>query len=319
MADLGEWQATVAFRLGPATFGKDLDEVSAADYARAEERAEAAVCRQGAGAILALTALTLPVQHSTPVTEIEWGGKLITLATPRGPIRARAVVLTVSTAALAGGAIRFKPALPAAVAAACQKLALGSLNQVGIELAGNPLRLRDDELVTFKTASADTMALLGRVSGTDLAVATLGGKAGRELEQAGEAAMVAFVTEQLTAHYGADIRTAIGRSFATRWGAAPTILGAMSVAAPGAQPMRRQLGQPLDNRLFIAGEATHETAWGTLHGAWLSGERAAEQALRALGVAVPTTAPAPTLPRQPAQPLQRKRRQPRPSDMPARD
>jgi hypothetical protein len=35
--------------------------------------------------------------------------------------------------------------------------------------------------------------------------------------------------------------------------------------------------------MFLAGEATHETMWGTVDGAWESGERAAEAALRKIG------------------------------------
>ncbi|HEX7881920.1 MAG TPA: FAD-dependent oxidoreductase, partial [Afipia sp.] len=36
--------------------------------------------------------------------------------------------------------------------------------------------------------------------------------------------------------------------------------------------------------LFFAGDAAHETQWGTLSGAWDSGERAADAALRKIGV-----------------------------------
>ena len=35
--------------------------------------------------------------------------------------------------------------------------------------------------------------------------------------------------------------------------------------------------------MFLAGEATHETLWGTVDGAWESGERAADAALRKIG------------------------------------
>ena len=35
--------------------------------------------------------------------------------------------------------------------------------------------------------------------------------------------------------------------------------------------------------MFLAGEATHETLWGTVDGAWDSGERAADAALRRIG------------------------------------
>ena len=51
-----------------------------------------------------------------------------------------------------------------------------------------------------------------------------------------------------------------------------------------AQAARRVLMQPLDEggRLWLAGEAAHETLWGTVGGAWLSGERAAAAVLQAL-------------------------------------
>ena len=72
------------------------------------------------------------------------------------------------------------------------------------------------------------------------------------------------------------------QSSVTRWNASPLTLGAMSVAAPGGQGSRKILTEPLGN-LFLAGEATHETLWGTVDGAWESGERAAEAALKKIG------------------------------------
>ena len=77
-------------------------------------------------------------------------------------------------------------------------------------------------------------------------------------------------------------RAAVKKSSATRWNAAPFVLGAMSAAAPGAQPSRKILTEPI-GCMFLAGEATHETLWGTVDGAWESGERAAEAALRQIG------------------------------------
>jgi hypothetical protein len=45
--------------------------------------------------------------------------------------------------------------------------------------------------------------------------------------------------------------------------------------------------------MFVAGEATHETLWGTVDGAWESGERAAEAALRRIGALRDTEPAAP--------------------------
>jgi monoamine oxidase len=40
--------------------------------------------------------------------------------------------------------------------------------------------------------------------------------------------------------------------------------------------------EPLRDRIFFAGEAIHETLFGTVEGAWESGERAADAALKVI-------------------------------------
>jgi monoamine oxidase len=40
--------------------------------------------------------------------------------------------------------------------------------------------------------------------------------------------------------------------------------------------------EPLRERIFFAGEAAHETLWGTVGGAWESGERAADAVIKLL-------------------------------------
>jgi monoamine oxidase len=99
--------------------------------------------------------------------------------------------------------------------------------------------------------------------------------------------MLEFATGWLVELYGADVKKAIGRTFVTRWNAEPWALGAFSVAAVGAQPMRKVMTEPVHGRLFLAGEAAHETLWGTVGGAWESGERAADAALKLTGVVAP--------------------------------
>ena len=116
--------------------------------------------------------------------------------------------------------------------------------------------------------------------------------AGRDLAAKGDPAMVAFALEWLTGLYGADIKKAVKRTHATQWNKEPWALGAFSSAAPGGQPSRMALAEPFRDRLWFAGEAVHETLWGTVGGAWASGDRAATQALRKIG-AVPEPPPEP--------------------------
>jgi len=281
--DLGEWRSTVEFVLGPYGCGKDLSEVSAFDLARAAERDAGAFCRQGLGALVARLAQGLPVQLSTPVTRIDWGGRLVEVETARGRLGARAAIVTASTNVLAAGKIRFAPDLPRRQFDAANRLKLGSYEHIALELPGNPLRLQRDDLVFEKSENTRTAAMLANVSGTDLCVIQVAGRFGRELSAQGEAAMVAFAGDWLANLYGADIRRSIKRTHATRWDNEPWTLGAFSAAPPGAQPARRVLLEPLRDRLWLAGEAAHETLWGTVGGAWESGERTADVVHRRLG------------------------------------
>jgi monoamine oxidase len=62
----------------------------------------------------------------------------------------------------------------------------------------------------------------------------------------------------------------------SRWSSDPFVRGAYSFDSVGATPdLRRALGEPVTERLVIAGEATSPDAPGTVHGAYAEGLRAA--------------------------------------------
>jgi len=280
--DLGEWRSSIEFFLGPFGCGKDLTEVSAVDFARSAERDVDAFCRQGLGALLTKLAAGLPVQLANPVTGIEWGGRVVEVATARGRIVAPTAIVTVSTNILAARKIRFNPELPRRHLDAVAKLKLGSYDRIALELPGNPLGLRTDELVFEKASGPRTASIFANASGSSLCMVDVGGNFGRDLSAKGDKEMIAFAIDWLTNLFGTDIKSIVQRRHATRWNDEPYVLGAFSVASPGGQPSRRVLMEPLNNRIFLAGEAAHETLWGTVGGAWESGERAADAVLRLL-------------------------------------
>jgi len=283
--DLLDWRATVEFVLGPWGCAKDLAEVSAMDFARSAERDVDSFCRQGFGALIAKLGTGLPVQLASAVTRIDLNVRTgVEIETARGHVSARGVIVTVSTGVLAAAKIKVVPDLPKRQLDAVGNLKLGSYDRILVELIGNPLGLDRDELVYEKADGIRTAGLLANVMGTPVAMIDVGGKFGRDLAAKGNAAMVAFATDWLAGLYGADIKKAIGRTGATQWNDEPWILGAFSAAAPGGQPARRILMEPVRDRLWLAGEAVHETLWGTVGGAWESGERAADAALKKLGL-----------------------------------
>jgi monoamine oxidase len=281
--DLFDWQGAIEFILGPFGCGKDLKDVSAMDLARAVERDSAAFCRQGYGALLARIAADLPVRLATPATLIDWDRNGVDVETAKGRLRGRTAIVTVSTNVLAAEKIEFMPELSKRQLDAAAKLSLGSYDHIALEMPGNPLGLQRDDVVFEQSTTARTAALLANVSGTDLHLVEVAGNFGRELAAKGEAAMVDFAGEWLASVFGANVKRAIKRSHATNWGAEPFVLGAMSAAAPGNADARKILMEPIGGRVWFAGEAVHETQWGTVTGAWESGTRAAEAALRRMG------------------------------------
>jgi monoamine oxidase len=122
------------------------------------------------------------------------------------------------------------------------------------------------------------------VSGTDLHLVEVAGSFGSSLAREGEAAMLDFARGWLAKLFGSNAKNAITRSHVTRWNDEPFVLGAMSVATPGHADARRALLEPIGGRVWFAGEAVHGTKWGTVDGAWESGERAAHAALDQMGM-----------------------------------
>lgn len=284
--DLGDWQSAIEFMFGPYALSKDLANVSAMDLARAAERDSDSFCRQGYGALLARLAADLPVRLSMPVSKVAWGGGLV-VATPRGDVRARAAIVTVSTDMLTSDKIEFNPPLPKRQLDAAAKLSLGSLDHIALEIPGNPLLLQQDDLVFEQSNGVRTAALLANVSGTSLHVVEVGGEFGRALSAKGEAAMVDFAGEWLASLFGSSVRSRIKRTHATRWTQEPYVLGAMSAAGPANAEARKALQEPVAGRVWFAGEALHDTQWGTVNGAWESGTRSAEAVLRWIGAIKP--------------------------------
>jgi monoamine oxidase len=289
--DLGDWAGTTEFVLGANFTGKDLKDVSVGDKVRAQDRNTAIACRQGLGTLIAKLGEQIPLSLSTPASRISWDRRDVTVETPSGKIAARAAIITVSSNVLVAGNIKFTPEFPKRTLDAASKLSLGSYDRIALQMPGNPLGLARDDILIEQSNSTRTALLYANIGSSSLCSIDVAGSFGRDLSAQGEKAMVAFAVEWLTKLFGSDAAAAVKKSSATRWNAAPFALGAMSAAAPGGQASRKVLTEPV-GCLYLAGEATHETLWGTIDGAWESGERAAEAALRRIG-ALKDTEPAP--------------------------
>jgi monoamine oxidase len=278
---LGSWGDTAELVVGPLSCAKELNHVSTLDFARSEEEDVDDFCRQGFGALIAHLAAPLSVHLDTQVTAVDLRAREVVVETSRGTLRCGAVIVAIPPSMLVQERLRILPEPTAGHRAAIEGISLGAYDHIAFLLPKNPFDLKADELVFFRSDGRLGCALLGRIGGTDLHSIEVGGDVAMELARS-PAAAEAFAREVITRECGRSVARGIAEVHATAWTREPFALGAFSCAEPGAAHLRHVLAEPVDNRLFFAGEHTHEGLWGTVGGAWLSGERAAKQAVRAI-------------------------------------
>lgn len=275
----GPWAATAASLVGPLSCGAGLDKLSTLDLSLREPEMEHVTSPMGVGAMLEALGAWLNVQTNTVVTLITNAGRYstISLRGQRGIIRARAIVLAVPASVIASGELRFNPMLMPRWATAYRAFPTGAIEQVAFSAPDNPLQLAADERVLARVDGQPPAELRGRVNGSDLHVLTFGDTVAREIAEKGEAAALRLTHEYLAAAFGSSAPR-VDRVVASGWWSDPLIRGAMALAPPGQAILRRQFADPV-GRVFLAGEYTSTTQWGTLAGAWNSGEAAATKAL----------------------------------------
>jgi monoamine oxidase len=257
--------------------GIELDQVSVHDLNNYHDSGENWRVVEGYGTLVEAFAAPLDVRLDCPATAIDHSGRHLRIATPHGDIRARAAIVAVPTSMIARELPRFVPQLPDKLAAAA-RLPLGLDDKFFLHVD------RPDELPVETRLFGALDRLTGsyqlRPFGRPVIECYFGGALARELEAEGADAFARLAIDQIAAHLGADIRKRLKPLFGSAWGRDPYALGAYSYARPGDAGARTVLAATVDDRLFFAGEACTVNDYSTAHGAYRTGEMAAEAVLR---------------------------------------
>lgn len=278
----GTWNAYVRAIAGFMS-GVAPEQISAADYLAYDDASTGRNWHLPLG-YGTLVAASLPssttLRLATPAERIDLTADGVVVTTRAGIVRAGAAILTVSTAVLAGDAIR----LPSGVdpwREAAAALPLGRNEKVFLEI-GREAAFEPDSHAYGDLQDPRAAAYSIRPNGWPVIEAFLGGEGARIVEEEGPAAGFAYVSAELASLFGSDVASAIRPLAATCWSRMASIGGAYSCALPGRSGARAQLARSYEDRLFFAGEATHPFDFTTAHGAHDSGQRAADEAMAAL-------------------------------------
>ena len=268
---------------GPMDFGADDDEISVTDYRAAADLDPNYLTREGFGALIHAWGADVPVTLRCPVQRILWDGPGVEVETALGTIRARAVIVTVSTGVLAFEDIAFAPALPERHQEAIFDLPMGLLTKIPLQIDGTRLGLDPFDDMLIERHARHDLYVLAFPFDLDLLIGFVGGDFAWEMEAAGAVAAVEFATDRLVDCFGAEARKAVRKGTMTTWSANRFVRGGYAAARPGKAHARDVLKDPVGERIWFAGEALAGGLKQTAAGARLSGEAVAGQVALWLG------------------------------------
>lgn len=260
--------------------GSELDRVSLLDMDEYEDSNINWRVRRGYGALVAAYGASCPATLNCAVTLIDHSGTRLRIETSRGTVTADKAIVTVPTNLIADEAIRFHPALPVKLDAA-RGLPLGLADKVTLALA-DPEALPIEGNLRAATMRTEMGTYHLRPFGQPCIEGFFGGRFARQLEDAGDGAIGAAAIDEIAAILGNDFRRRLKPLAESRWAHDPWARGSYSHALPGHAGDRAVLAEPVDGRLFFAGEATSPYFFSTAHGARDSGEQAAKEVLHAI-------------------------------------
>ena len=258
--------------------GASFEEVSVLDYAAYHDSGVNWRISEGLGAMICALGTGCDVRLGCEVSTIDHTGATLRLETNTGTLEARSCVITVPSPALARDQLRFRPALPEKRDAAAG-LPLGLADKLFLKVE-DPGVVPKDAHVLGKAHDSATGSYQLQPSGQPFVECFFGGAAADALETRN--AFVDFALDELSALYGSAIRQSLRPLAATFWRADPYAGGSYSHALPGRRDDRLKLAEPVDQRLFFAGEACSLHSFSTAHGAYETGVLAAEAAMAAL-------------------------------------
>lgn len=236
----------------------------------------------GFGQVAAQLATGLDIRLGEPVSAIDYSGSMVTVTTSAGMQACDHVIVTVPLGVLKAGSIWFNPGLPMAKQSAIMRLGSGLLNKCLLEFPAGTQFWPADRAVLGTSSPVrgafSTFLNLQHLTGKPVLMGWLTGDAAIEREGWNDAAIAAEAMARLRATVSATAPDPVSVTV-TRWGQDPYARGSYSTCNMSTQlGDRALLREPVaGNKLLFAGEATLDTGFAQVPGAYRSGKREADR------------------------------------------
>lgn len=227
----------------------------------------------------------LNIKHSI-VKEIDYGNDTINIVTNNGTFHSKYVISTLPVPVLQGKTnmtVKFIPPLKSKQAA-LNGLYMGTMDKVYL-LYDKPFWDSSAWInrVAQKGNSTDEkwqfFFNIYKYDGKPILLAFNTGESAKQIENKIDNQIIDEVVSVLKKMYPDSPRPKEWKI--TRWASDPFAGGSYSIVPPnGSVDSALELAKPVDNKLFFAGEATTKYYYGTVHGGYITGYRAAEEVIK---------------------------------------
>ncbi len=223
----------------------------------------------------------LDIQLEQVVEKIEYDSSGVAIITNKGTFEADYAIVTIPHGVLKSGSIMFDPPLPDNKQTAIQNLHSGVLNKCYLQFPEAFWGDETDLLGYVSDAKGQWSECLNlyKYLGLPILLCFNAGEFGETIEAWSDEDIVASAMTMLKTIYGDNIPQPTGWLI-TRWKSDPFARGSYSsIGVNASLEAIAALAEAVDDVLFFAGEATSQEYPGTVHGALLSGWRAADEIL----------------------------------------
>lgn len=233
---------------------------------------------QGFAQVVERLAVGVKIKYGETVQNIIHTNNSATVETEKMSYEADAVIVTLPLGVLKAGTVSFSPALPEFKQASMSAIKMGLFNKIAMRFEEPFWPIHSDliELIPERHDLVVQFLNWYKYTGQPILIACIAADTARQWEAESNERTVALIMDVLKKYFGNSVKEPVS-TVITRWGQDEFSRGSYSVVHPGATAKQFDaLGEPV-GRLFFAGEATSMKHQGTVHGAYLSGLRAAKQ------------------------------------------
>lgn len=262
--------------------GADISQLSSLDFYDDEGFAgDDLIITNGFDRLTDYLGKDLDISLNTSVDQIDYTGDQMIIRSNQGNITGDYVVVTAPLGVLKKGKIGFNPSLPADHQAAIDQLGMGVVNKflcLWDEVFWDD-RLQYIGFTPEESGKFNYFLNVHKFAEVPALMTFAFGDYAIDTEKMSDAEIIAAITAHLRAIYGETIPTP-RKMVRTKWHQDPDTFGSYSYVPKGTRSEIYGIFESsVADRLFFAGEHTIRDYRGTVHGAYISGLRAAEAIL----------------------------------------